>query len=70
MTLKSDAKFKKKHSCGFKYNKRNLLNFTQPLKSLKASFRWVLFVQSMQDLSYKNTEALFFITLNCDSKFE
>ena len=27
MTLKSDAKFKEKLSCGFKYDVRNLVNF-------------------------------------------
>ena len=27
MTLKSDAKFKEKLTCGFKYDMRNLLNF-------------------------------------------
>ena len=32
--------------------------FTQPLKSLKNVFWWALFVQSIQGLSYKNTEAL------------
>ena len=44
--------------------------FTQPLKSLKICFRWVLFAQSIQGLSYKNTEELSFITLNSDEKFE
>ena len=27
MTLKSDAKFKEKLTCGFKYDMRNLMNF-------------------------------------------
>ena len=27
MTLKSDAKFKEKLTCGFKYDLRNLVNF-------------------------------------------
>ena len=27
MTLKSDAKFKEKMTCGFKYDVRNLMNF-------------------------------------------
>ena len=27
MTLKSDAKFKEKLTCGFKYDMRNLVNF-------------------------------------------
>ena len=58
MTLKSDVNLKK-----------NWL-FTQPLKSLKISFRWALFVQSIQGLSYKDTEDLSFMTLNSDAKFE
>ena len=44
--------------------------FTQPLKSLKTSFRWTLFVQSVQGLSYKYTEELSFMTLNSETKFE
>ena len=45
-------------------------NFAQPLKSLKISFQWNLLVQSIQGLSYKNTEELSFMTLNSDTKFE
>ena len=37
MTLKSDAKFKEKLACGFKYDMGNLVNFTLPIKSLKIS---------------------------------
>ena len=42
MTLKSDAKFKEKLTFGFKYD---MSNFTQPLKSLKITLRWALFVR-------------------------
>ena len=35
MTLTSDAKIKEKLTCGFKYDMRNSMNFTQPLKSRK-----------------------------------
>ena len=68
MTLKSDAKFKEKLTCGFKCDMRNLVNFhpTTP----KISFRWALFVQSIQGLSYENIEELSFRTLNSDAKFE
>ena len=55
MTLRSGAKFKEKSTCGFKY-------VTQPIISLKISFQWALFVQSKQDLSYKNAEELSFMT--------
>ena len=45
--------------------------YYQPLKSLmKNSFRWALFLQSMQGFSYKNTQILSFMTLNSDAKFE
>ena len=44
--------------------------FTQPLKSLKISLWRALCVQSIQDLSYKNTEELPFMTLNSDAKLE
>ena len=68
--MKSDAKFKEKLTCGFKYDMRNLVNFHATTQSLKISFRWDLFVQSIQGLSYKNTEELSFMTLNSDVKFE
>ena len=32
MTLKSDAKFKEKLTCGFKYDVKGLVNFHPPLK--------------------------------------
>ena len=70
MTLKNNAKFKEELSCGSKYDMRNLLNLTQPLKSLKISFRWAFFVQSIQGLSFKNTEELSFMTANSNVKFE
>ena len=44
--------------------------FTQPIKSLKISFRWALFVQSIKGLNYKNTGRFSFMTLNSDAKFE
>ena len=44
--------------------------FTHPLKSLKISLRWALFVQSIQGLSYKNTKELPFMTLNSDARLE
>ena len=45
--------------------------YYQPLKSLmKNSFRWALFLQSIQGFSYKNTQILSFMTLNSDAKFE
>ena len=68
MILKSDAKFIEILTFGFKYDLKNLV--AQPLKSLKISFRWALFVQSIQGLSYKNREELSFMALSSDAKFE
>ena len=45
-------------------------NFTQPLKSLKISFRWTLFFPNIQGLSYKNTDKLSCMTMKIDAKFE
>ena len=70
MTLKSDAEFKEKLTCGFKYDMRNLVNFHPATQSLKISFQWSLFIQSIQGLIYKNTEELSFMTLKCCAKFE
>ena len=67
MTLNSYAKFKEKLTCGFKYDTRNLVIFTQPIESLNISFQWAVFVP--RGSSYKNTEEFSFTTLNSDAKF-
>ena len=41
--------------------------FALPIKSLKISFRWALFVQSIQSLSYKNIDQLSFMVRNSDA---
>ena len=51
MTLESDAKFEKKLTLGSKNDFRNLVNFTQPLRSLKISLGWAIFVQSISGFS-------------------
>ena len=45
MTLKSDAKFKEKLTCGFEYDMRNLENF-HPTTGLFLSEVCILFVYS------------------------
>ena len=70
MTLKSDAKFKEKLTCGFKYDVTNLTNSHPTTQKSEISFQWTLVVQSVQSLSQKNTEELFFVTLDNDAKFE
>ena len=68
--LKSDAKFKEKLTCGFKYDMRNLVNFHPTTEKSGNFFQWALFVQNIEGLSYKNTKELSFMTLNSDTKFE
>ena len=70
MTLKTDATFKEKLTCGFKYDMKNLVNFHPTTQKSKKVFGWVLFVQSIPSLSYKNIEEYSFMTLNRDAKFE
>ena len=45
MTLKNDAKFKEKRTCGFKYDMRNLVNFHS--KIWKFLLWWAVFVQGI-----------------------
>ena len=71
MTLKSDAKFKEKLTCGFKYDMRNLVNFhpsTQKSENF-ISIRYFWPKYMWFELK-KNTEELSFMTLNSDAKFE
>ena len=70
MTLKSYAKFKEKLTCDFKYDMWNLVNFHPTTQNSENFFLMGSFVQSIQGLSYKNTEELSFTTLNSDAKFE
>ena len=70
MTLKNDAKFKEKLTCGFKYEMKNLVCFHPNPQKSEIFFRLALFVQSIQGLRYKNTKKLSFATLNSDGKFE
>ena len=70
MNMKSDAKFKQKLNCGFKYDLRNLVNFHRTNQKSENFFQWAFFVQSIPGLSYKKIDELFFMTLNSTAKFE
>ena len=70
MTLKSDAKFKEKLTCGFKYDMKNLVNFYPITQKFENFFSMGIFVQSVPGLSYKTAEELSFLTLGSDAKFE
>ena len=71
MALKSDATFKEKLTCGFKYDMRNLENFHQ---ATQKSENFTLIGYSgpkyMTFALKKNAEDLSFMTLNSDAKFE
>ena len=68
MTLRSNAKFKEKLTCGFKFEmwvhifitRRISWIFTQPLKILKISHWWAVFVQSIWGLNLKKYRGVIF----------
>ena len=66
MTLKTDAKFKEKLACGFKYDMKNLVNF-HPTTQKSENLFWM---GSFFPTSKNATEELSFMTLNSDAKFE
>ena len=71
MTLKDDAKFKEKLTCGLKDKVRNLVNFHgSGWKSENLLFDWILLSKAYIDLNEKNTEELCFMTLKNDAKFK
>ena len=54
MTLKSNAKFKGKPTCGFKNDIRNLVNFhASRQKSENLHFDWILLPKAYKDLDDK-----------------
>ena len=71
MTLKNDAKFKGKLTCGLKIDMRNLVNFHASRRmSEKLHFDWILLSKSYRNLDRKSTEELCFMTMKSDAKFE
>ena len=70
MTLKSDAKFKEKLTCGFKYDMRNFVDF-HPTTQKSENFTLIgYFCLEYMRFELKSTEELSFMTLNSDAKFE
>ena len=69
MTLKSDAKFEEKLTCGLKKDLRNLANFHQSTLS-KLGLWWDPFVQSRKGMTLKFTEELCVMTMKNDTKTE
>ena len=72
MTLKSDAKFEEKLTCGLENDMRNLANFHQAehWKVSKLGLSLDLFVQNRKCMSLKFTEELCVMTMKNDAKFE
>ena len=70
MTLKNDAKFKEKLTCGFKYDMRNLVNFLSTTKKSENFTSMGYFCPKYMRFELKNTEKLSFMTLKSDAKFE
>ena len=70
MTLKSDAKFKEKLTCGLKYDMRNLVNFHPTTQKSENFTSMGYFCPKYMRFELKNTEDLSFMTLSSDAKFE
>ena len=69
MTPESNAKFKEKLICDFKYYMSKLLIFHPNTQKCENVFSMGFF-QRMQDLGYKSTEDLCVIILKGDAKFK
>ena len=70
MTLKSDAKFKEKLTCGFKYDMKDLVNFHPTTQKSESFTSMGDFCPKYIRSELKNREELSFMTLNNDTKFE
>ena len=70
MTLKSDANFKEKLICSFKYDIRNLMNFHTTTQKSENFTLMGSFYPKVYKVWAKKTEELSFMTLNSDEKFE
>ena len=70
MTMKSDGKLKKKLTCGFRYDIRNLVNFYPTNQKFENFTLMGTFCPKYITFELKNSEELSFITLNNDAKYE
>ena len=71
MTLKSNAKYEEKLTCGFKKWHKEFGKFSpEHSKVSKLGLWWGLFVQSRKCMSLKFTEELCVMTMKNDTKFE
>ena len=70
MTLKSDAKFTEKLTCGFKYDMINVVNFHPNTQKSENFTLMGYFCPKYMRFEVKHIEELSFMTLNSDAKFE
>ena len=70
MTLNSDAKFKEKLTCVFKYDMKNLVNFHPTIQKYEKFTSMASFCPKHMRFELKNAEGLSFITLDSDVKFK
>ena len=70
MTRKSDAKFKEKLTCSFKYDMRDFVNFHPTSQKSKNFTSMGYSCPKYMRFDLKNTEKLSFMTLNSVAKFE
>ena len=71
MTLKSDAKFEEKLTCGLENDMRNLVNFHQSTwKCQNWGFDEILLSKSRKCMSLKFAEELCVMTIKNDIKFD
>ena len=70
MTLKNDAKFKEKLTCGFEYDMRNLVNFHPTTQKSKTFTPMGYFCPKYMRFGLKKREEISLMALNSDAKFE
>ena len=70
MTLKSDAKYKERLTCRFKYDMRNLVNSYPTTQKSENFTSMSSFCPKYIKFELKNTDELSFVTLQSDARLE
>ena len=68
--MKSDAKFKEKRTCGFKYDMKDLVNFHPTTQKFENFTSMGYLCPKYMRSEPTNTEDLSFMAVNNDAKFE
>ena len=61
---------KKKLTCGWENDMRNLAHFCQSTRKSKLGLKWDPFMKSRKYMNLKFTEELYVVTMKDDAKFE